>query len=189
MDEVTLRRMTAAEFFEWEPGDDRRYELVDGIPVIMARARAEHDQIVVNILTELRTKLRDTGYRAFTADIAVLIPKGNVRCPDAGVNQGPLTRGIMHAEAPCIVFEVLSPSTRNFDLVVKLDEYKTVELLQHIVLVDPDIPRALHWSRGVDRAWRHQVLEGLSAAVEFHDPPIMLSISALYADVDLTPPP
>jgi Uma2 family endonuclease len=189
MDEVTLRRMTAAEFFEWEPGDDRRYELVDGIPVIMARARAEHDQIVVNILTELRTKLRDTGYRAFTADMAVLIPKGNVRCPDAGVNQGPLTRGIMHAEAPCIVFEVLSPSTRNFDLVVKLDEYKTVELLQHIVLVDPDIPRALHWSRGVDRAWRHQVLEGLRAAVEFHDPPIMLSISALYADVDLTPPP
>ena len=188
MDEVTLRRMTVAEFFDWEPGDDERYELVDGVPAMMARARAEHDQIVVNILTEFRTRLRDSQYRAFTADLAVLIPNGNVRCPDAGVNRGPLARGIMHADAPCIVFEVLFPSTRNFDLVVKLDEYKTIAALQHIILVDTDVPRVVHWSRGDDQIWHYQVLEGTGAAIEFPEPPMVLSFAALYADVDFTRP-
>jgi Uma2 family endonuclease len=53
MDEVTLRRMTVPEFFAWEPGDEEGYELVDGVPVMMTGARAQHDQIVLNILGQL----------------------------------------------------------------------------------------------------------------------------------------
>lgn len=30
------RRMTLAEFLEWDDGTDRRYQLIDGVPVMMA---------------------------------------------------------------------------------------------------------------------------------------------------------
>src|SRR4051794_38935291 len=110
MDELTLRRMTVAEFFDWEPGDEERYELVDGVPLMMTGARAKHDQIVLNVLGRLWLQLRGTPYRAFTDDIAVVVPNGNVRRPDAGVNRGPLEPDAMRSDAVCVVIEVLSPS-------------------------------------------------------------------------------
>src|SRR5215472_1659590 len=76
MDEVTLRRMTVAEFFAWEPGDEERYELVDGRPVKMTGARRRHDRIVGNLNRVLGTQLLDSPYIVFTPDTAVLIPNG-----------------------------------------------------------------------------------------------------------------
>jgi len=52
-----------------------------------------------------------------------------------------------------VVIEVLSASTRDFDLFGKVEEYKTVPSLRHIVIVDPDEARAVHWIRGADAAW------------------------------------
>jgi Uma2 family endonuclease len=100
--------MTVAEFLEWNPGDEERYELVDGRPVMMTGARAQHDQIVLNALTQLRVKLRGSQYRAFTDDIAIVIKNGNVRRPDAGVNKRALERDVMQADAPVLIVEVLS---------------------------------------------------------------------------------
>jgi Uma2 family endonuclease len=115
MGETAIRRMTAAQFFDWDPGDDARYELVDGVPVMMTGARRRHDQIVVNGVGELGAKLRGHRCRPFTADTAVRIPNGNIRRPDAGVDCGRFDDDAVHADQPRLVIEVLSPSTRQFD--------------------------------------------------------------------------
>jgi Uma2 family endonuclease len=189
MDEVTLRRMTVAEFFEWEPGDEERYELVEGVPVMMTGASARHDQIVLNILGQLWLQLRGSAHRAFTDDIAIMTPGGNVRRPDAGVNRGPLEPNATRANAVCAVVEVLSPSTRDFDMFVKLDEYKSIESMQHIIILDPDLPRALRWWRNEDQEWCHRAYEGLGAVIEITEPPLTLPLKDLYEGVTFTPPP
>ena len=38
------RRMKLAEFLDWDDGSDRRYELVDGFPVMMAPATEAHGE-------------------------------------------------------------------------------------------------------------------------------------------------
>jgi Uma2 family endonuclease len=186
MGETAVRRMTVAEFFDWQPRDDGRYELVDGVPVMMTRARRRHDRIVANALRSLGNKLDGSRCIPFTADIAVLIPNGNVRLPDVGVDCGRFVDNAMYADAPRLVIEVLSPSTRDFDMFGKLDEYKTVESLTHIVLVDPDQPRAMHWWRAEDRTWRHQAHEGLEAVIAFPDLEIAIGLGELYRGLDFT---
>src|SRR5271165_4234712 len=176
MGETSVRRMTAAEFFDWEPRDDGRYELVDGVPVMMARAKRKHDRIVANAIRGLGKKLDGSRCIPFTSDIAVLIPNGNIRLPDAGVDCGRFDGDAMYADAPRLVIEVLSPSTREFDMFGKLDEYKTVESLIHIVLDDPDQPQAIHWWRAEDRGWRHQAHEGLGAEIGFSDIELVISL-------------
>jgi Uma2 family endonuclease len=109
----TLRRMTEDEFFAWQERQDNRCEFVDGFPVqMMSGASRRHDQIVVNILAELRSQLRGGPCRPFTADTAVRTAAGRLRRPDVGVVRALHDRAFV-ADRPRLVVEVLSPSTTS----------------------------------------------------------------------------
>jgi hypothetical protein len=65
MGETTTRRTTVAEFFDWEPGDDRLYELVDGVPVAMGWAPWRRSQVIINAICELHGKLKGSRCHVF----------------------------------------------------------------------------------------------------------------------------
>jgi Uma2 family endonuclease len=89
MPEPALRRWSVQEFFAWQERQDERYELVGGVPVqMMAGARNVHDDIVVNLVAEFRTRLRGTPCRPFTGDGSVETLPGQIRRPDLGIDCG-----------------------------------------------------------------------------------------------------
>ncbi len=183
MSQSAVRRMTAEEFLAWDLDQpDARHELIDGVPVAMTGARRRHDRIVVNALAELRARLRGSPCVPFTADTAVRIPNGNVRRPDIGVVCGPDDDDQTYV-APRLVIEVLSPTTRSFDRVRKLEEYKSSPTLDYVLLVDPDAPEVLLWSRDAARAWTSTVIEGIEAAIDLPALGIALPLGELYAGI------
>ena len=109
MSQGAQTRMSAEEFLEWGLHQESRYELVDGVPVAMAGAKQLHDQIVATALGMLYAMPRGDKCRHFTADLAVRIPAGNIRRPDAGIDCGSFDRDATAAGAPFLVLEVLSP--------------------------------------------------------------------------------
>jgi Uma2 family endonuclease len=116
MPEPLHRTWTVEEFFAWQEGQPDRYELVDGYPLkMMAGAKNVHDDIVVNLVGELRQQLRGAGCRPFTGDGSVETRPGQIRRPDVGVDCGQHDPNAMKAALPRLVIEVLSPSTRDFD--------------------------------------------------------------------------
>ena len=183
MSEQAARRMTVDEFLLWHEHQERRYELIHGVPVAMAGAKRRHDQVVVNALVSLGNQLAGATCRVFTADTAVRIPAGNIRYPDVGIDCGRFLDEERAADEPTLVIEVLSESTRAFDFVGKLEEYKSAPTLRHMVLVDTDMPEILHWSRPSDGAWTARVLEGLDAEL-IADPGITLKLRTLYAGLE-----
>jgi Uma2 family endonuclease len=189
MSERAVTRMSVEEFLEWGLHQELRYELVDGVPVAMAGAKQRHDQIVANAHGMLYILLRGQKCRHFTADLAVRIPVGNVRRPDAGIDCGAADGGATTATEPLLVLEVLSPSTRDFDMFGKLEEYKTVPTLRHIVIVDPDTPQVFHWSRTGNETWRHELLEGLDAVIQLPEIEGMLDLAGLYERLTFHPLP
>ena len=189
MSQSALRRMTAEEFLQWDLDQpDARHELIDGVPVAMTGARRRHDRIVVNALSQLDVRLRGGPCEAFTPDTAVRIPNGNVRRPDAGVVCGPDDDDMTYAAAPRLVIEMLSPTTRAFDLARKLEEYKSSASLDYILLVDPDMPEVILWSRNGARGWEHTVVEGLESTIDLPALRITLPLADLYARVRFEPP-
>ena len=46
--------MTLVEFLEWDDGTDRRYELLDGVPVMMAPSLEAHGEIAAALGAEIR---------------------------------------------------------------------------------------------------------------------------------------
>ena len=189
MSDQAVRRMSVDEFLDWCLYQDERYELVDGIPRAMTGAKRVHDQILMNVHGMLYNRLRGQRCRAFSPDTAVRIPAGGVRRPDAGIDCGDFNPNDTWADAPFLVVEILSPSTRTFDLFDKLDEYKTIPSLKHIVLIDPETPEIRHWSRDTTGAWTYLVLAGLDAVLQLPELSGSIDLATLYEGVTFRPRP
>ena len=183
-------RWTEAEFLAWQTGQSERYELVDGMPLrMMSGARRAHDRVVRNVIVQLGTQLRGKPCEAFTADFAVRTGPDQIRRPDAGIDCAPEeAEGAddeLVANDPRLVVEVLSPSTRRFDLFDKLTEYQRVESLRHILYIDPDAVAVRHWYRE-GGGWALRVLEpgigaeALDGAVEAPDLDLRLALTDVY---------
>ncbi len=184
MAEPLERPWTLDEFFAWQQRQPDRHELVNGRPLrMMAGAKNVHDDIVVNVLTELRSQLRGSGCRPFTGDGAIETYPGQIRRPDVGVDCGRRNPDGYKAEAPRLVVEVLSPSTRDFDSIRKLEEYKSIGGLEYILFVEPNEPFVSVWSRGELSEWREALVTSLEATVELPALTASLAMRAIYDGV------
>ena len=130
----------------------------------------------------------EPGAAPFTPDTAVRTAAGRRR-PDAGVECGPFEDEAYEAGEVRLVVEVLSPSTREFDMFAKLDEYKAVESLGYILLIEPNAPKAMLWSRRDARTWNHATFEGLDAAIEVGALALALKLEELYSGLAFRPAP
>lgn len=183
-------RWTEAEFFGWLDGQEGRFEFVDGRPVAMTGGTQRHDRIVTNLIVALGGRLPPDGpCRPGSPDAGVRVPAGNVRYPDVLVDCGPFRDDERAASEPRLVVEVLSPSTRAFDQARKLDEYKSVPSLAHVLLLDPDGPRATLHTRGADGAWAAAALDGAGAVVPLDALGLALPLAEAYRGLPPRRPP
>jgi Uma2 family endonuclease len=126
--------MTTDEFLNWESGDDRRYELINGQVVVMESASAEHQTVVLNIATAFRSHLRGTPCKALPS-VDVKCNDHNCLIPDVLVHCEKDRRSRAMEQCPLLV-EVLSPSTASFDRNGKFALYRHLTALREYMLVD-----------------------------------------------------
>lgn len=104
MPEPAARHWTVQEFFAWQERQEARCERVGGVPVrLMAGARNVHDDIVVNLLAEFRTRLRGGPCRPFMGDGSIETLPGQIRRPDLGVDCGARDPNGLTAAEPRLV--------------------------------------------------------------------------------------
>lgn len=135
--------MTAAEYMELEP-DGYRYELIDGVVCMSPSPTPRHQNVATRIAAQLQGFLDDhpIGYVFHEIDVdlgATLGRKGVVYRPDVAVVVAEQSGSIPERieSAPVLVVEVLSPSTRQLDLVTKRADYARAGVREYW-LVDPD---------------------------------------------------
>ncbi len=160
--------------------DDGRWELDDGIPVMMAGATRRHGRVSMNIAAALHGRLRGTRCEAMF-DMFVVTGIRKLRVPDVGIYCDPRDENdeARVLRFPRVVFEVLSPSTEKDDKGTKLFEYQRLESVDTIVLVDSDT-RELHLFERVGPAeWRNRTLPP-GATLELRDPAMTISPDAIF---------
>lgn len=140
-----LPTMSLDEFLEWDDGTDTPYELYDGRPVAMNPPRPRHAGLVASLVVAIQTKL-PTPCRIY-ANGGVIKPSDdrNYRTPDlvvaCKISDQPWV------EAPSLIVEVLSPSTKKVDAGEKLAFYGDIETVEEIVLVWSNSRRVDLWQR------------------------------------------
>lgn len=186
MADPAFRRMTVDEFFAWQIGQDGLYELVDGVPVphvkMMTGASAQLDRVTVNIIATLHQRLRGTGCRPTTDDIALRTSIATIRRPDITVECGELVRDTYESRSPRLVVEVLSPSTSSIDRFRKLDEYRRHPTLGGILLVETRFPSVLLYRRRGE-AWEPETYEAMTDGIDLPEIGVRLALAEIYEAV------
>ncbi|HRP95061.1 MAG TPA: Uma2 family endonuclease [Rhodocyclaceae bacterium] len=177
---VVRQPMTMDEFFRWLEKQDERYELVDGHPLMMAGAGIGHDVIVMNASRVFGNQLLDKPCRPRSADIAVVIPAGNIRYPDLTVDCGTPDNSERVSDKPTLVIEAASRSTKDFDEVDKLEEYKSIRSMQYILLVAADSPRVRFFYRGEHNNWESRPVIGMESRIDMPLIGVSILLNELY---------
>lgn len=176
-------RFTVAEYLDFELEHSERFEYMDGLILAMAGAQPRHNAITVNVISSLHQRLRGRC-RVMGADQRIATADGVYTYPDASVVCGPLElsthKGTGTVHNPCVLVEVLSPSTRDYDLGDKLEAYKSIPALRHVLLIETAEPYVRHVRRTAE-GWETLEIRALTDVVDLMG--VALPLSELYEDL------
>ncbi len=147
-------RFTPNEYFAWEEQQELRHEYLDGEVYAMTGATVNHGQIAANLIILLGSHLRGGGCRVLTSDVKVGIQESNDYVyPDVSVTCNELDRAATKfISYPCLIIEVLSPSTEAYDRGGKFRLYRRSSSLRDYVLVNANkIEIDLYHKNDLDR--------------------------------------
>jgi Uma2 family endonuclease len=176
-----VESLSEAEYLEFELHSNIRHEYVDGQVYAMSGGSEQHSLIAVNLYTLLRTKLRGTGCRVFSSDMKIWIPKLKIfYYPDLSVVCDAQDRERYYKSKPCLIIEVLSPSTQRIDRQEKLRNFSLINTLQEYVLISQDRPRVTIHRRLND--WSPQNFD--TDSVLFDAIGLEIAIADIYEDIE-----
>ncbi len=134
------RPLTRADL-EDLPDDGHRYELIDGVLLVSPGPQLPHQDVVGNLYLLLRAAC-PADLKVVLAPFAVALSDDTELQPDLLVaRRDQFTRRELPG-APLLAIEVLSPSTRRFDLLLKRDRLQQAGCPSYW-LIDPDEPSAI----------------------------------------------
>ena len=138
--------MTLEQFLAWEDRQELRWEFDGFQPVAMNGGTLEHSTIQSNLLAALVNHPRGKPCRAHGSHLKIEVA-GRIRYPDAFVVCTPVPPGAKVVAEPVVVFEILSPSTANEDLVVKSADYRATPSIQRYVILQQQQAGAIMFTR------------------------------------------
>ena len=126
------------EYLAGEKTSDIKHEYIDGYVWAMSGASANHNRIAGNVYRKMGNHLEGKPCQSYTSDMKVKI-NSKYFYPDVLVECLGLAGDSYYTEAPTILVEVLSKSTRRTDETIKRLAYLQIPTLQEYVLIEQDI--------------------------------------------------
>lgn len=187
MSQITRSSLTEPAFFALIAEREERWELIGGEPMIMAPTTQRHRDLVANILAALHEQLRGTGCRPTCSRTGVRTGEATIRYPDIVVDCGARYDHGMCATSPVLLCEVLSPARDLFDTHQRVSEYRAVPDIACIVLIDPEVPRAIIHRRD-DAGWCDHLSIGLDQVVDITEVGATVPLRDVYDGLEFTQP-
>ena len=165
------------------------FELVDGQTITITNPNQRHEQIAANIGAPLKLAIDKRGCRTYQGGMRVQLNADmdgtDKTKPDVVVRCGPTppaaeTRN--YITDPLVIVEVLSPSTMDVDRGDKLDFYKAIPTLRHIVIAYQDQMRVEHYRR-VPEGWETRVLTHGDDKLTLEAVAFTMPVAQVYFDV------
>lgn len=184
--------MTPEEYLEWEEQQELRYEYVDGVVYAkdeiygMTGGTLAHNDIALNLYSALRSSMRTKGCRVNVADVKVQTAEtGAFFYPDLLISCDPRDKSASKfVRFPCLIAEILSPSTESYDRGAKFAQYRRLESLREYVLISSEKISVDIFRLNDSQKWE---LTPYAAGeiVQFTSIDFECSIELLYEDVEL----
>jgi len=186
MQALEITPVNTEEYLQGELESDIRHEFYDGHVYAMAGAGAKHNIISLNLATALRQQARGTDCRAFIADMKLYIEDINrFYYPDILLA---CDRGDDHEyykQRPCLIIEVLSPSTENTDRREKLHAYQNIPSVKEYMMVSQEEQMVELYRRDNQdsKKWQYYLLTDEADVLELECLDLKMTMPEIYEDV------
>lgn len=178
---------TAEEYLQLEQSSEIRHEYLAGQVFAMSGGSKQHNLIAGNIYSRLRSHLRGGSCSVFMSDMKVRIQLANQNksifyYPDVIVSCDTDDQDRFSLNYPCLIIEVLSPSTELTDRREKLVNYRNLETLQEYVLVSQDEIKVEVYRQDDQGNWSLTIL-GKDDELQLNSVGLNITMSDIYEDV------
>jgi Uma2 family endonuclease len=176
-----LMHWSEQDYLTMEAESPIKHEFLNGEVFAMAGAKPGHNQVAASALVALGVLLRGRGCRVFNSDQRIyVVETGLYTYPDGGVACG---KWQVHTDGMCLLnptllYEVLSNSTRDYDRGAKVEHYRQIPSLRHVLLIDQPDRRVEHHRRADDGSWTLGTM--LDGALQLPDLGGVISLDEIY---------
>ena len=186
--------LSPEDYLEWEEKQPEKYSYVKGNVYAMAGGTVAHSEAASNLIAVLKNHLRGTGCRTLGSDAKIRLDDVDVfHYADVSVTCDERDRtAIKFLSHPCLIVEVLSPSTEAYDRGKKFEEYRSLDSLREYVLISPtrmyvECYRLNDFGRW--ELYQYDALPGDSELPEVHLSSVdcSFSIDELYENIVIEP--
>jgi Uma2 family endonuclease len=144
-------KMSDEEYFLFEEKSELRHELINGNLYEMSGISIFHNNIVGNLYFILRSLLKDTEWRIAFENFRVKNPESNYFCPDIAICYPEVEK--YYSDKPILIIEVLSDTTRKYNLTDKFIQYQKIPTLQYYLCVEPEQQVVIFYHKQEDGEW------------------------------------
>jgi Uma2 family endonuclease len=181
--------VSVAEYLAFERRQPDKHEFFDGEIYLQAGASIAHNLITANIIGVLHQQLRANPCTILPSDMRVRTPRHKqYMYPDATIICGsPIFDDEYHDTIinPTVIFEVLSPSTEQYDRGRKFQAYRRLSTLQEYVLISQTMMRIEHFKRQNEMMWLMIEYTQPDQVIELTSVACTLPLTTLYEKVGL----
>jgi Uma2 family endonuclease len=179
--------LTPEEYLKIERAAEERHEYFDGQMWAMVGGTARQSLIIFNLGGELRSGLRGRGCFVMGQDLRTSVAyEGLYTYPDLVVVCGKIQFAELSKDMitnPCLILEVLSPSTEGYDRGFKFAQYRRIESLQEYAMVSQVEPRVEVYRRQPNGQWLLSDFAGLEATCVFESVDCRVPLAEIYFGV------
>lgn len=180
MTQTETRTYTPEEYLVQEVQAQERHEYINGEIRLMTGGTPNHNDIAGNLYIALKLALRQQPYRVFYADQRLWLEQSNIYTyPDIMVVPQPLPLQTGRTDTlvdACLIAEILSKSTQDYDRGEKFVAYRTLPSFTEYLLIDQYRIYVEHYVKTAAHQW---------LLLEYHDPNITLSLQGLGLEVQI----
>ncbi|MEA5580513.1 Uma2 family endonuclease [Nodularia harveyana UHCC-0300] len=185
------RYYTPEEYLALEEAADYKSEYIDGEIIPMAGGTIDHNQIALNLSSELNFAFKRQNYRVFMGDVRLWIPQKRIYTyPDVMILAGEPEFFNNRKDIivnPQVIFEVLSKSTKGYDRENKFEAYRTISTFQEYLLIDQTRIHVEQFSKTGKKQWSLREYDEEDQAIALNTIPFEISLQDLYNKVKFEP--
>ncbi len=167
-----------------------KHEYHDGVVIPMTGGTINHNRIIRNLIYLLMDACKNHTYEAFSSDLRVWIPEYQRGVyPDVMViSEDPIFNENRQDEIlnPCIIFEVLSPSTSSYDRGDKFLYYRSIPYLKEYILIDQTNYFIENFTKTENNQWLLQEYQDINEIIKLSSIDIDVKISDIYENISIT---
>jgi Uma2 family endonuclease len=136
------QKLSIEEYLQFEKKSVEKHEYYQGEVFAMSGANNTHNWIFTNLFGILISKLKGSSCRPYGSDMRMHIPENTLfTYPDISIYCGEPTPTDFDQDTvikPTVIFEILSPSTKQYDRGEKFRLYRDIPNLKQYILVDTE---------------------------------------------------